>query len=167
MRCLSSCSYIKPQRVLPYRARQPRCLSSCSYIKPQRWNGTKPTNTVVYHLVPTSNHNRGILPWQPLHVVYHLVPTSNHNTTSSLVEHVPLFIILFLHQTTTSCLIILSIPMLFIILFLHQTTTRNIFGQFSTGCLSSCSYIKPQLDTLHILLDPVVYHLVPTSNHNG
>ena len=34
---------------------------------------------VVYHLVPTSNHNKehGVI--IGIFVVYHLVPTSNHN----------------------------------------------------------------------------------------
>ena len=61
-----------------YRAGQ-RCLSSCSYIKPQLGELEKVLRGVVYHLVPTSNHNvlggLGILNG----VVYHLVPTSNHN----------------------------------------------------------------------------------------
>ena len=33
--CLSSCSYIKPQLSLMVLAIKPCCLSSCSYIKPQ------------------------------------------------------------------------------------------------------------------------------------
>ena len=34
---------------------------------------------VVYHLVPTSNHNLEVDCKAIRHVVYHLVPTSNHN----------------------------------------------------------------------------------------
>ncbi len=81
--------------------------------------------------------------------------------------NVMLFIILFLHQTTTISLTFLFTYMLFIILFLHQTTTRDgryyhdcplfiilFLHQTTTRkekrmaekcCLSSCSYIKPQL----------------------
>ena len=144
-------------------------------------------------------------------VVYHLVPTSNHNVSYNIEGNRGLFIILFLHQTTTRCtpqphtamlFIILflhqtttfagdamSPSLLFIILFLHQTTTisqsvKRIFKLFiilflhqtttviveqfdNIGCLSSCSYIKPQRLIQHRGQQRVVYHLVPTSNHNS
>ena len=59
---------------------------------------------VVYHLVPTSNHNQDLGTSQENSVVYHLVPTSNHNCRWCLRLGEQLFIILFLHQTTTySC----------------------------------------------------------------
>ena len=100
------------------------CLSSCSYIKPQHVDRSAWDSIVVYHLVPTSNHNcpnpiitptvvvYHLVPTsnhncQPQHfaalsVVYHLVPTSNHNLRTLLIFRCTLFIILFLHQTTTS-----------------------------------------------------------------
>ena len=100
-------------------------------------------------------------------VVYHLVPTSNHNRWANYILR----------------------PMLFIILFLHQTTTRKEKRMAEKCCLSSCSYIKPQLPYLcprliqrclsscsyikpqrtfaQVRRQRVVYHLVPTSNHNG
>ena len=56
-----------------------------------------------------------------------------------------MFIILFLHQTTTKDGILSAGALLFIILFLHQTTTK-------------CDAIRIRV--------VVVYHLVPTSNHN-
>ena len=99
---------------------------------------------VVYHLVPTSNHNSCFSHEQDTLVVYHLVPTSNHNFGVGVVTNKTLFIILFLHQTTT-----LLPPWLLWI-----------------RCLSSCSYIKPQLSLMDLAIKPVVYHLVPTSNHN-
>ena len=37
---------------------------------------------VVYHLVPTSNHNGNAKRNLKAQVVYHLVPTSNHNHQS-------------------------------------------------------------------------------------
>ena len=165
------------------------CLSSCSYIKPQLDLLIQKDSAVVYHLVPTSNHNR----WRRYAllegVVYHLVPTSNHNFREQAVGHRALFIILFLHQTTTLWVLLPPWLLLFIILFLHQTTTsrwvKKVSGllfiilflhQTTTlatvllmviGCLSSCSYIKPQLQERGGQSDSVVYHLVPTSNHNG
>ena len=99
--CLSSCSYIKPQLVNLQRLCRVCCLSSCSYIKPQLFVGH-------YYAVA---------------VVYHLVPTSNHNLRNRTHFFRGLFIILFLHQTTTIAPTPLSACLLFIILFLHQTTT--------------------------------------------
>ena len=77
-------------------------------------------------------------------VVYHLVPTSNHNRYSNEYNGLTLFIILFL----------------------HQTTTKSGNGKLSFSCLSSCSYIKPQHLMIIYIVRIVVYHLVPTSNHN-
>ena len=98
------------------------CLSSCSYIKPQQGRRNVWQRNVVYHLVPTSNHN---------------LANSNHFIKM-------LFIILFLHQTTTSRILFFGVRRLFIILFLHQTTTPIIGSTICRSCLSSCSYIKPQ-----------------------
>ena len=56
--------------------------------------------------------------------------------------------------------------LLFIILFLHQTTTWSLLTLVLLSCLSSCSYIKPQLPVNKTVGISVVYHLVPTSNHN-
>ena len=142
---ISSCSYIKPQLVRFGTTFSERCLSSCSYIKPQHNNVGAAQTQVVYHLVPTSNHNECGNFRADGPVVYHLVPTSNHNShgqrprSSAVVYHlVPtsnhnlvmeighadeLFIILFLHQTTTVSHIFSVLRLLFIILFLHQTTT--------------------------------------------
>ncbi len=142
------------------------CLSSCSYIKPQPAPSEKTRLLVVYHLVPTSNHNSNSLRKSSVHVVYHLVPTSNHNGDGNclicgvlfiiLFLHQTttifhkcfnpsmLFIILFLHQTTTQAICALLLCALFIILFLHQTTTLVAVQPILVRCLSSCSYIKPQ-----------------------
>ena len=93
-----------------------------------------------------------------------------HQTTTDDYLHredLKLFIILFLHQTTTLWLAVDAPPLLFIILFLHQTTTHHLFTFFNVSCLSSCSYIKPQRNLHFVTFCPVVYHLVPTSNHNG
>ena len=194
--CLSSCSYIKPQRLSSTKKCRLSCLSSCSYIKPQlivfissillvvyhlvptsNHNGAGHCLlglVVVYHLVPTSNHNKHTFPRKygtlfiilflhqttteraiacsALSVVYHLVPTSNHNTGYICCTRETLFIILFLHQTTT-CPSTQSIALrLFIILFLHQTTTIKQYVHFFFGCLSSCSYIKPQPIATNLLV---------------
>ena len=186
------------------------CLSSCSYIKPQPFWYFCKRFRVVYHLVPTSNHN---WPVQISFVHSLFIILFLHQTTTvgkSVMNDQTLFIILFLHQTTTQADANATNLQLFIILFLHQTTTLLAWIPRCSSCLSSCSYIKPQLLAwfskivgcclsscsyikpqlrfeiskrlvsclsscsyikpqralgLH-LLDEVVYHLVPTSNHN-
>ena len=63
-----------------------------------------------------------------------------HQTTTSIrVEHRDqlLFIILILHQTTTILHVEHINVMLFIILILHQTTTRTRDSNGCTSCLLS------------------------------
>ena len=57
--------------------------------------------SVVYHSIPTSNHNLLRFQKYQYEVVYHSIPTSNHNNTYFKVKRTKLFITLFLHQTTT------------------------------------------------------------------
>ena len=83
-----------------------------------------------------------------------------------MTDYPLLFIILFLHQTTTMTIVRFFLSLLFIILFLHQTTTCLYTQSIALSCLSSCSYIKPQHPLHVVVMMPVVYHLVPTSNHN-
>ena len=77
-----------------------------------------------------------------------------------------LYIVLFLHQTTTwvsSGIFLLS---LYIVLFLHQTTTSERVFRARNCCISYYSYIKPQLSYIYTKTNEVVYRTIPTSNHN-
>ena len=166
-----------------------RCISYYSYIKPQPslslWTAprvvyrTIPTSNhncvtnlltyllVVYRTIPTSNHNCFYYHNNRMWVVYRTIPTSNHNPTFFFSISGPLYIVLFLHQTTTNCkcgatqkelYIVLflhqtttahvvehQLGVLYIVLFLHQTTTWTTFGTSPSSCISYYSYIKPQL----------------------
>ena len=55
------------------------CISFDSYIKPQLFQQTINNKTVVYLLIPTSNHNVETFHTILARVVYLLIPTSNHN----------------------------------------------------------------------------------------
>ena len=55
---------------------------------------------------------------------------------------------------------------LFISLFLHQTTTRCRNNLQGLRCLSVFFYIKPQLMNYSLKIDLVVYQSFSTSNHN-
>ena len=55
------------------------CISYYSYIKPQPLQTSTKLPRVVYHTIPTSNHNLPLNIEEILEVVYHTIPTSNHN----------------------------------------------------------------------------------------
>ena len=75
------------------------CISYYSYIKPQRTNSILRYEQVVYRTIPTSNYN-----FDNLRTFYN-----------------SLYIVLFLHQTTTLLMDKKEILKLYIVLFLHQT----------------------------------------------
>ena len=102
------------------------CILSCSYIKPQLVYAAHSYHIVVYYHVPTSNHNLRRFFNKPRWVVYYHVPTSNHNCFYLGIISKLLYIIMFLHQTTTCCLFVLPDCTLYIIMFLHQTTTLTL-----------------------------------------
>ena len=77
-------------------------------------------------------------------VVYLLIPTSNHNLIT----------------------IVSPTEKLYIFWFLHQATTFGACVPSFRRCISFDSYIKPQPAWGFILYPPVVYLLIPTSNHN-
>ncbi len=121
------------------------CLSSCSYIKPQRFSTFTDNSNVVYHLVPTSNHNFSLGFNNLRFVVYHLVPTSNHNR-------------LVLYQN-----------FLFVVYHLVPTSNHNMWTE-THGIALVVYHLVPTSNHNYREenngLDEVVYHLVPTSNHN-
>ena len=80
------------------------CISSVSYIKPQ------PATTSVLNC----------------RVVYRPFPTSNHNCFSCRPRQCWLYIVRFLHQTTTGSCFPFGLQRLYIVRFLHQTTTKEI-----------------------------------------
>ena len=78
------------------------CISFDSYIKPQHIEFANNGGTVVYLLIPTSNHNCFWSGTDEGYVVYLLIPTSNHNKLNTSLAHTSLYIFWFLHQTTTN-----------------------------------------------------------------
>ena len=78
--CISFDSYIKPQLLNFLINRRNSCISFDSYIKPQHKMVNYVSMTVVYLLIPTSNHNLRFRWVGTRFVVYLLIPTSNHNS---------------------------------------------------------------------------------------
>ena len=149
--CISYYSYIKPQLLWPPAVERLCCISYYSYIKPQLQLSTYIYPQVVYRTIPTSNHNSGNLIAVTLVVVYRTIPTSNHNSVNTCVAVRALYIVLFLHQTTTTSLL--------------QPRDRRCISYYSyikpqqqslryrrlPGCISYYSYIKPQLSQVSCL----------------
>ena len=121
--CISFVSYIKPQPSSKTSATKIGCISFVSYIKPQ-------LSSILLQ--------RSI-------VVYRSFPTSNHNYESEMKTFYLLYIVRFLHQTTTQALNLANTYLLYIVRFLHQTTTPLIKTIYENSCISFVSYIKPQL----------------------
>ena len=77
--CISYYSYIKPQQQRVEEMKLNGCISYYSYIKPQL--------SIQYNVAYI--------------VVYRTIPTSNHNLSDFPKHTEQLYIVLFLHQTTT------------------------------------------------------------------
>ena len=120
------------------------CISFDSYIKPQLLSESMFNSSVVYLLIPTSNHNCWANRCSTHQVVYLLIPTSNHN----------------------GCMLQFLAEPLYIFWFLHQTTTAERCDVQYVSCISFDSYIKPQPFFSRCSICYVVYLLIPTSNHN-
>ena len=90
--CISFDSYIKPQLTLHLVCDLGGCISFDSYIKPQPYNKKYYKKSVVYLLIPTSNHNNKRFLKFRYTVVYLLIPTSNHNAGYALVSAYVLYI---------------------------------------------------------------------------
>ena len=83
------------------------------------------------------------------------------------MDTVTLFLIAFLHQTTTGQTTHLVQKRLFLIAFLHQTTTLCGLPPCPKSCFLLRFYIKPQLAEWTVPQLKVVSYCVSTSNHNG
>ena len=143
-----------------------RCISFDSYIKPQLCRPSARQTSVVYLLIPTSNHNRRVVYYMTfsLYIFWFLHQTTTDMQNSLLQAQ--LYIFWFLHQTTTPILNEAICRGLYIFWFLHQTTTYHPKHTNIVSCISFDSYIKPQQKRHEYQYQFVVYLLIPTSNHN-
>ena len=100
--------------------------------------------TVVSYSFSTSNHNRMLSFLHCVIVVSYSFSTSNHNGPGNEVARLELYLILFLHQTTTLRAASYTAATLYLILFLHQTTTHLVAQLDNVSCILFFFYIKPQ-----------------------
>ena len=104
--------------------------------------------------------------YRSLIVVSYWISTSNHNCGVSNIRFVKLYLIEFLHQTTTVYSLFWSQKRLYLIEFLHQTTTWYQEASYRHGCILLNFYIKPQRHGARRPLLRVVSYWISTSNHN-
>ena len=121
------------------------CISFDSYIKPQLCIDAAIMVLVVYLLIPTSNHNSGVISIVLSKVVYLLIPTSNHNQSVSSHEH--LIVVYLLIPTSNHNYYLGFLREQRVVYLLIPTSNHNFFLLLS-------------------LVKNVVYLLIPTSNHN-
>ena len=121
------------------------CILSKFYIKPQHLSQMIGPSSVVSYRNSTSNHNRIRLRFSERIVVSYRNSTSNHNKNNGAT----------------------AIKMLYLIEILHQTTTLISVSSFSTSCILSKFYIKPQLPVALLRYVVVVSYRNSTSNHNS
>ena len=116
------------------------CILFHFYIKPQLSNIGFRNPPVVSYSISTSNHNSVGLSLCPHYVVSYSISTSNHNNWLHNSYVLWLYLIPFLHQTTTINHFLLSVSSLYLIPFLHQTTTK-----FRCFAFPSSLYLIPFL----------------------
>ena len=128
-RCILLKFHIKPQLWRGGTARVLRCILLNFYIKPQLACALRDGSEVVSYWISTSNNNFSMsrVSSGMLYLIEFL-----HQTTTIYedvrLDHM-LYLIEFLHQTTT---LLVSFPLtllLYLIEFLHQTTTTDGDGK--------------------------------------
>ena len=122
---------------------------------------------VVSYSISTSNHNLQLRKAQALQL--YLIPFLHQTTTGNVFfrKRRLLYLIPFLHQTTTFSWRISTIGWLYLIPFLHQTTTCISPTRATSSCILFHFYIKPQLNFVCTFYTFVVSYSISTSNHNS
>ena len=164
--CILFHFYIKPQLGCGLCGKEKGCILFHFYIKPQLKLQQQSQQFVVSYSISTSNHNKSVVNALLTAVVSYSISTSNHNYRKLVEDTNRLYLIPFLHQTTTLVifgvlpLLLYLIPflhqtttsgafsflhlLLYLIPFLHQTTTETIATNKVIGCILFHFYIKPQ-----------------------
>ena len=127
--CILFHFYIKPQQLHYFKFIDMSCILFHFYIKPQHRSANVRYTFVVSYSISTSNHNILLLYIVFARVVSYSISTSNHNCGEWVERTSELYLIPFLHQTTTCCAQLLNKGRLYLIPFLHQTTTLVVYSK--------------------------------------
>ena len=122
---------------------------------------------VVSYSISTSNHNHYFLYQMFATVVSYSISTSNHNRFNVTLITLALYLIPFLHQTTTIPLCGISYNCCILFHFYIKPQQCYIYLHSRFGCILFHFYIKPQHTKIMPLCQIVVSYSISTSNHNG
>ena len=101
---------------------------------------------VVYrNVVPTSNHNHSLHLHFDILVVSYVFPTSNHNSLWMSLYIFRLYLMFFLHQTTTMACPSHGQSRCILCFSYIKPQPFNSYTNLSESCILCFSYIKPQL----------------------
>ena len=143
-----------------------RCILFHFYIKPQRRHLVISTAIVVSYSISTSNHNAAKL--QTTFDVLYLIPFL-HQTTTILTAILGALGCILFHFYIKPQLMFLLLILVFCCILFHfyikpQPSYINSFT--SLRCILFHFYIKPQLCRLQSSAQSVVSYSISTSNHN-
>ena len=142
--CILFHFYIKPQQKQSIVMDVGSCILFHFYIKPQQAGLNPYMMMVVSYSISTSNHNTHKSPTLYGWVVSYSISTSNHNNSTDRRSRrgvVSYSISTSNHnvaQTNKMGILLYLIP------FLHQTTTPSAPNKSICGCILFHFYIKPQ-----------------------
>ena len=121
---------------------------------------------VVSYSISTSNHNCRFALISASSVVSYSISTSNHNLSSGTITGKWLYLIPFLHQTTTFVIIILCFFSCILFHFYIKPQPSDCEYRPIVSCILFHFYIKPQLARCPQEHLQVVSYSISTSNHN-
>ena len=142
--CILFHFYIKPQHALTAQASSYGCILFHFYIKPQRFSSATSCQWVVSYSISTSNHNFLLHGKSINTVVSYSISTSNHNEERIHAFFVPLYLIPFLHQTTTLGVVLSSKMCCILFHFYIKPQPPLCEVLLSLCCILFHFYIKPQ-----------------------
>ena len=121
---------------------------------------------VVSYSISTSNHNIGAKIFSLVFVVSYSISTSNHNLCNCNARCIELYLIPFLHQTTTFLASLLFYLRCILFHFYIKPQPRYYDYKTAIGCILFHFYIKPQRKAERDYQPQVVSYSISTSNHN-
>ena len=121
--CILFHFYIKPQPATMHTHAHTRCILFHFYIKPQQSTLFVYHSGVVSYSISTSNHNGGYAVYAAILVVSYSISTSNHNPV--MRQYCCLAVVSYSISTSNhnSNKNAFTAKVLYLIPFLHQTTT--------------------------------------------
>ena len=128
--------------------------------------GSIVSSGVVSYSISTSNHNQHCTKTIARLVVSYSISTSNHNHSKETSISKTLYLIPFLHQTTTRCRFVGSSQGCILFHFYIKPQPYSVVLYVFVCCILFHFYIKPQRYTTAAATLFVVSYSISTSNHN-